>query len=183
MSQGGDGFCHTLQTNTQNQKQTNKYTMWHKDSAPAPSGGGPSENLSQFVGRNPEEFNFENLVFHRKDGKKGMMEKFHKNGWAHAFSWIFFPKKRKNTFFPIFSIKDQVFKVEFLWVSTTESAQIFFHVCQLYIPYFQTTCPICTWARARAFLWKNVPKKTIKKYLFSHATSVSPKFCIGGVRA
>ena len=47
--------------------------------------GAMKKNLSRFGGRNPEKFNFENLVFHRKDGKKGMMEKFHKNGWAHAF--------------------------------------------------------------------------------------------------
>ena len=68
------------------------------------------------------------------------------------------------TFFSIFSIKDQVLKVEFLWVLTIELAQIFFHVhvCLLNIPYFQTTCPTCTWAHARAFLWKKFPKKTKK---------------------
>ena len=30
----------------------------------------PGKKLSRFGGRNPEKFNFENLVFHRKNGKK-----------------------------------------------------------------------------------------------------------------
>ena len=41
-------------------------------------------------------------------------------------------------------------------------------VCLLYIPYFQTTCPMCTWARARVFLWKKFPKK-LKNTFLGHA--------------
>ncbi len=50
--------------------------------------------------------------------------------WAHARAFLckfFHKKKLKDTFFPIFSIKDQVFKVELLWDPTTKSAQFFFH--------------------------------------------------------
>ena len=65
--------------------------------------------------------------------------------WARAcaFLWIFFPQKtKKNTFFPIFSIKDQVFKVEFLWVPTTESAQFFFGGSVCVSSTWLTTCHV-----------------------------------------
>ena len=51
--------------------------------------GARKKNLSRFGHQNPEKFNFENLVFYRKNGKKGSFFKvflkfFHKTARAHG---------------------------------------------------------------------------------------------------
>ena len=114
------------------------------------------KKLSRFDGRNPGKFNFENWVFYRKDGKKGIFLFFLGN---------FFHKRHVPN--KVTLLHEQLrnnFKVELRWLPLTESTQIFFvtpcvsstWVTTCHVPHVHVGTCTCRFMKARA-------RKKVKK--------------------